>query len=149
MKIDTTQAWTAETLIQALQSIPADTVLGFVRPGKAQNTCWCGCGGGTANKFVPGHDSKFHSLAKQVARGLAEMPTEFVSDEARADFLKWHDKDLANPPAKAVRAVARPADVIRPVAVVQSFEQTEELDSENLDEDTADLLREVTGGEWS
>jgi hypothetical protein len=146
MKIDTTQAWTAQALIEALQAIPADTVLGFVRPGKAQNTCWCGCGGATGGKFVPGHDSKFHSLAKQVARGLAEMPTEFVNEDAEADFLKWHDKDLANPPAKAVRAVVRPVDVIRPVAVVQSFEQVEDEALVPGSPEHDELLREVTGG---
>lgn len=65
------------------------------------NVCWCGCGGATKSRFVPGHDARFHSLAKRVARGLAAMPESFVSEDARADFLKHHDAERIRIAAKA------------------------------------------------
>lgn len=60
------------------------------RPNGKQTTgvCWCGCGGATKGRFVPGHDARFHALAKKVAAGEAEMPEDFVCEEAKADFLK-------------------------------------------------------------
>ena len=58
------------------------------------NPCWCGCGGLTRRRFCPGHDARFHGLAKRVARGEAPMPETFVNDDARDDFMKWHDREL-------------------------------------------------------
>jgi hypothetical protein len=58
--------------------------------GKATtNVCWCGCGGTTKSRFVPGHDARFHSNAKNTARGKAEAPETFVCDAAEEDWLKW------------------------------------------------------------
>lgn len=31
--------------------------------------CWCGCGESVNNRFRQGHDAKFMSLVKKVARG--------------------------------------------------------------------------------
>lgn len=61
--------------------------------GKTKNRCWCGCGGLTNGKFVPGHDAKFHGLAKKVARDLEEMPDAFEHEEAEADFMKWYNAE--------------------------------------------------------
>jgi hypothetical protein len=69
-------------------------------------TCrWCGCGGATRSRFVPGHDARFHSLAKKVARGLVTMPENFVNADAKADFLKHHDAERARVAAKATAKV--------------------------------------------
>ena len=116
MKITTTTT-TVRALLAALAGRDADEAVEFVRPVKAATgECWCGCGGTTrGGKFVPGHDSKFHSLAKQVARGLAEMPTEWVCDGAEDDFLTWHDKEVplheareaAKAEIKATKAAAK------------------------------------------
>ncbi len=53
--------------------------------------CWCGCGGETRGRFVPGHDARFHGQAKKVARGLLEPgfgSTSFPHEEARAEFAR-------------------------------------------------------------
>ena len=72
-------------------------------PAKAASTglCWCGCGGSTKSRFVPGHDARFHGLAKKVARGTA--PKDFDAeayletlpcDAAREDFLAHVEAEL-------------------------------------------------------
>ncbi len=82
------------------------------RPDNNQPTvCWCGCGGPTKSRFVPGHDAKFHSLAKKVARGLATMPERFVSEDAKADFLKHLDAERAR---VAVKGAARSDPTSKP-----------------------------------
>lgn len=63
-----------------------------VQVAKPRFPCWCGCGGTTQSRFVPGHDGRFHGWAKKVARGtisaeeaealMAKMP----HDQARAHF---------------------------------------------------------------
>ena len=112
MRIETNRAWTVAELLVAVHGADPATVLVFGKTLKAdvRGVCWCGCGGATGGRFVPGHDSKFHSLAKQVARGLAVMP-EFVSDEAESDFMKWHDAEVpvfeAKEAAKAVLDAAK------------------------------------------
>ncbi len=77
--------------------------------GEEPTICWCGCGGATKSRFVPGHDARFHSLAKKVARGLATMPERFVNENARADFLKHHDAERARIAAKASAKVGTSA----------------------------------------
>ena len=128
MRIETNRAWTVAELLAAISETAPETVLVFGKTLKAdvRGVCWCGCGGATGGRFVPGHDSKFHSLAKQVARGLVVMP-EFVSDEAEADFMKWHDAEVpvheARETAKAVTDAAKAkAKADKPVAVVKSVE---------------------------
>ena len=131
MRIETNRAWTVAELLAAISETAPETVLVFGKTLKAdvRGVCWCGCGGATGGRFVPGHDSKFHSLAKQVARGLAEMP-EFVSDEAESDFMKWHDAEVpvfeAKEAAKVVLDAAKAkVKADKPVvtrAVVKSVE---------------------------
>ena len=131
MRIETNRAWTVAELLAAISETAPETVLVFGKTLKAdvRGVCWCGCGGSTGGRFVPGHDSKFHSLAKQVARGLAEMP-EFVSDEAESDFMKWHDAEVpvfeAKEAAKVVLDAAKAkVKADKPVvtrAVVKSVE---------------------------
>ena len=128
MRIETNRAWTVAELLAAIGETAPETVLVFGKTLKSsvKGVCWCGCGGATGGRFVPGHDSKFHSLAKQVARGLVVMP-EFVSDEAESDFMKWHDAEVpvheARETAKAVTDAAKAkAKADKPVAVVKSVE---------------------------
>ena len=126
MRIETNRAWTVAELLAAISETAPETVLVFGKTLKAdvRGVCWCGCGGATGGRFVPGHDSKFHSLAKQVARGLAEMP-EFVSDEAESDFMKWYDAEVpvfeAKEATKAVLDAAKAKAKVKadkPVATV-------------------------------
>jgi hypothetical protein len=95
-RVPTDREWTAETLIKALQGVSPETKLIFGSSTKttadATGTCWCGCGLPTAKKFAPGHDARFHGLAKKVARGQAHRPTSFVSPEAEADFDYWIER---------------------------------------------------------
>ena len=110
MRIDTAKV----TTIAALRALIAEqddaTTIDWVKTPKKNLTgeCWCGCGGTTKGRFVPGHDSKFHSLAKRVARGDEPMPESFVNDDAKADFLKWHDAEV---PKHAERQAAKAARV--------------------------------------
>lgn len=89
MRIETTTT-NVRAMLALLTDADPDEEVTFGKPPKAKtlNACWCGCGGTTGGKFQPGHDSKFHSLAKQVARGTAEHPESFVNEEAKADFAK-------------------------------------------------------------
>lgn len=79
---------------------------------KAPSACWCGCGGLTGGKFVPGHDARFHGQAKRHARAIAagENPTEpdFVNADAKADWDKWANAELPKA-KKAVEEAARKA----------------------------------------
>ena len=89
MKIDISRTFTVADLRTLLVAAEGTAQVEFTKTLKKDmtGTCWCGCGATTKSRFAPGHDSKFHSLAKQVARGQSEMPTEFVHDDAKADFL--------------------------------------------------------------
>jgi len=95
MQLDAGRAWTVADLRKAIEGAEDHEVVVFRRTKAKTNICWCGCGGLTGGKFVPGHDARFHGLAKRVARGEAEMPSEFVSPEAERDFMKWHNRELA------------------------------------------------------
>ncbi len=62
---------------------------------KAPVACWCGCGGQTRGKFVPGHDARFHGNAKKVDRGLLDAETTLAGlahDEARTEFQHHIDE---------------------------------------------------------
>lgn len=83
------------------------------------NACWCGCGGQTKSRFVPGHDAKFHSDAKKVARGLLaedDLPA-LPHEEAAAEFERcvalerpvWAAKEAAKAAAKAEKEAAKAA----------------------------------------
>ena len=134
MRIETNRAWTVAELLVAVDGADPATVLVFGKTLKAdvKGECWCGCGGSTRKKFVPGHDSRFHSLAKQVARGQASRPASFVCDAAEADFDKWHDAEVpvhaARVTAKAVTDAAKakikadkPVVTVGPLVMVKSI----------------------------
>jgi len=155
MRIDTNVALTvAELRALILGADDTATVEFFKTPKKLlTGECWCGCGETTKSRFAPGHDSKFHSLAKKVARGIEEMPTEWVNDDAEADFMKWHDAEVpkheARVAAKAEKAAAKevakaakPALVVKDEAPVIEEGPTGQLDPES-DEFKA-LMAEVS-----
>lgn len=130
MRINITNAVTVAQLRAQIKNASDDQVLTFfkIAKSKQQNECWCGCGGVTKGKFVPGHDSKFHSLAKQVARGLEEMPETFVNEDAKADFMKWHDAEV---PMHAERVAAKEAKrFAREQAKAEAKEAKETLKAE-------------------
>jgi len=118
MKIDISRAFTVADLRALLVDVEGTTQVEFTKTLKKDQTgvCWCGCGCQTKSKFAPGHDSKFHSLAKQVARGQAEMPTEFVHDDAKADFMSHVEKERPLWAAKqaAAKLIADAKPVVEP-----------------------------------
>ncbi len=66
--------------------------------------CWCGCGGTTRSRFVPGHDARFHGRAKKVARNeldMIEQLTALPHDEARAEFERHVEMETPKAEAKA------------------------------------------------
>jgi hypothetical protein len=73
------------------------------RPKSQPGLCWCGCGGSTKSRFVPGHDARFHGRAKRVASGKESWPESFVHAEAEADLRKWHDAAKAKVAADAAK----------------------------------------------
>lgn len=146
MRIEIDQIVTVADLLRVVEGLAPTTELTFGRTLKSQqvNTCWCGCGGETKGRFVPGHDARFHGLAKRVARGEAEMPATFVSDEARADFMKWHDREVPVARAKAeARRVAEEAKAAAKVAEAQARATVVEMTE--IDAETEALLAEMEG----
>ncbi len=131
MKIDTTRSLTVAAL-RALLAIAVDTdTVEFTRTLKKDQigTCWCGCGASTKSKFAPGHDSKFHSLAKQVARGQVTMEDalEPVTNlDAIADFKDhvakerplWAEKQAKIAAEKAAKPVKVKAEAKNPTACI-------------------------------
>lgn len=87
---------------------------------KAKVACWCGCGGQTGGRFVPGHDARFHGLAKKVARGQTEagpILSALPHEDAREHFLhhadeaaKTADAWLANEAEKARKRAEKAAE---------------------------------------
>jgi hypothetical protein len=109
MKIEITSNMTVAQLQALIAGANEGDTIQFVRPQVVVATggeCWCGCGGKTKAKFVPGHDARFHGLAKKVARGLEPMPESFVHAAAEADFMKWYDAEVAAIAAKGASKVA-------------------------------------------
>ena len=147
MRIDTNVALTvAELRALILGADDTATVEFFKTPKKLlTGECWCGCGEATKSRFAPGHDSKFHSLAKRVARDTETMPESFVNEDAKADFMKWHDAEVpkheARVAAKAEKAAAKevakaakpakPAPVVKDEAPVIEEGPTGQLDPES------------------
>jgi len=160
MKIDIAKTWTVETLTAALAD--KEGVIAFHRTprDKSLKPCWCGCGGTTKSRFVPGHDSRFHSTAKKVARGLLDFDEEVAKlphEDAVAEFerhvllevpkfeLKTKEKaaakkvkDDAKAEAKAAKEAAAPV-AETPEPEVTSFEVLEEGSDE-----LAALIAEVS-----
>ena len=140
MRIETNREWTAADLRAAIKDLAPETVLIFGKTLKSaiKGECWCGCGGSTGGKFVPGHDSRFHSLAKQAARDQVEYPTEFVNDEAEADFAMWHDRELpiwqAGQPLRDLKAATKAEKATKTKAepTVKSVKQLDKESSEYL-----------------
>ncbi len=80
------------------------------KTAKPLATCFCGCGGTTKSKFVPGHDARFHGWAKKVVRGeLAAEPilTALPHDDARNAFIDYAEKFE---PVEAARKAKEAAD---------------------------------------
>jgi hypothetical protein len=134
VRVPTDREWTADALIKALQGVSGDTKLIFgtsTKTAAATGTCWCGCGAPTAKKFAPGHDARFHGLAKKVARGQAHRPASFVSPEAEADFEVWVERTRREDATKVIASpIATIAPVLRPAAVIKSIEPTVEEPAE-------------------
>jgi len=138
MRILTNRSWTVSELLDALNGAESHEPVTFGSPRKAdqRNVCWCGCGGETGGKFCPGHDSKFHSLAKRAARGEAEIPESFVNDDAKTDFFKWYDKEKPIAEARAALKAAKdnanpPTPIVESVKPVEGAELEELLDEVN------------------
>lgn len=101
--------------------------------GKTKNFCWCGCGGLTNGKFVPGHDARFHSLAKQVARGLVDendLPP-VPCQEAADDFQMWVDRER---PIWAAKQAALAKEKAAKAAAKKKVETVVETDEEETEE---------------
>lgn len=74
--------------------------------------CFCGCGGHTKNKFVPGHDARFHGLVKRAVRGEVNIDDALASlphDEAREAFAAYADKIADSEAARKQRKIAEAA----------------------------------------
>ena len=146
IEIPTDAQWTVASLTAALAQFAPGDVISFGRSTKAKaatGTCWCGCGTPTTKKFAPGHDARFHGWAKRAARGEMPIVTDFVSDEARADYMKWFN---AEKEAIATKQVLAPAiQVLRPVAAeIKSIEPIEEP-ADGVDAETLIATMEALG----
>jgi hypothetical protein len=107
--------------------------------------CWCGCGGLTKGKFMPGHDSRFHALAKKVARGEADMPTSFVNEDAEQDFMKHFNAELPRHEARVAEAAAKKSEKeARLAAKKAEIEAKEAAQDEVEDEEVEDEVEEET-----
>ena len=75
--------------------------------------CWCGCGGLTKSKFVQGHDSKFHSRAKQVLRGTLNLDEELAKlphQESRDEFVRYMESQRDNEAARSQKLAVKAAE---------------------------------------
>jgi hypothetical protein len=65
---------------------------------------------------VPGHDARFHALAKKVARGQAEAPAEFANASAEEDFLRVMTAEEAKIAAKRAEEPPTEEETAEPAA---------------------------------
>ncbi len=158
MRIDTATVLTIGQLRALIANAPDGASIDWAKTPKKQLTgeCWCGCGATTKSKFAPGHDSKFHSLAKQVARGLEEMPESFVNEDAEADFMKWHDREVPKHEARVMEKLAKAATKAKEKAAKETEVQAPKAERvaapvverapvvEAVTDDVEALLAEVT-----
>lgn len=89
--------------------------------------CFCGCGGSTKSKFVPGHDARFHGLAKRVVRGEVKAEDALATlphDEAREAFLAYSDKITASEAERAERIAREKAEKLAERARVAAEKAT-------------------------
>lgn len=113
--------------------------------------CWCGCGGLTKSKFVQGHDSKFHSRAKQVLRGTLNLDEELAKlphAEARAEFVSYMESQRDNEVARNQKLAAKAAASAKKAAekakakadelAAKAVPVTEPVDGETEDSEVAD-----------
>jgi hypothetical protein len=87
-----------------LTDLPAGTIpeLPKVVKAKFPGVCFCGCGGATKGRFVPGHDSRFHASAKNAARdeaagkkpNLDALLDALPCEEARDEFAEWYEAEF-------------------------------------------------------
>jgi hypothetical protein len=130
VRIPTNRTWTAASLAKALAGLPGDTELvfgsGATATATGTRTCWCGCGSPTKSKFAVGHDARFHGEAKKAARGLLPVRTEFVNEEARADWMKWFETERAEIARKAI-------PVIDEIPVIEEITEVEEDFAESVE----------------
>ncbi len=157
--IDTASIRNVRDLLDIIGDMDHNTTIEFVRTPKSkqQNLCWCGCGQTTKSRFVPGHDARFHGLAKRVARGEEAMPETWACDEAKADFLAHveqerplHEaREKAREAARAARDEARAArDEAREEAraareAKKAKRAVEIVEMVEIDDETAALLAEI------
>ncbi len=114
---------------------------------KAKSVCWCGCGGLTNGKFVPGHDARFHSRAKKVARGelnLDEQLAILPHDEARAEFVEHVEKEKPKAAARAEAEAKKKADRETKAAQKLAEKAAKEAESQEPDAEPAVLGGEAT-----
>lgn len=112
---------------------------------KELKVCFCGCGGMTKARFVPGHDSKFHSRAKlamrvsedtdEIAAAIDAMSESLPHEEARAELVDFVEKQW--PKEEARRAKEAAAKVVREKkaadkAAKLAAARQEKLDKESL-----------------
>ena len=102
---------TVRELLAQLEQAEPSALVAVVKAKKEPGECWCGCGGHTKSRFVPGHDSRFHSAAKQVARGtlnlddeLAKLPHEDSRELFRACVAEETPKHEARVAEEAAAA---------------------------------------------
>ena len=149
MKIDITRTWTKAALLDHLGSLDSGAALEFVRPPKAKTReCWCGCGGETkGGKFIPGHDSKFHSLAKQITRGLSTVTQDDIEEtlpcQEAIDDLRHHialelPLHQAREKAKAAIKATKAATKLAKAETSEILES--EVPGETSDSEVDDLL---------
>ena len=149
LSINTNEIETVADLLAVIGGVSHDTPVEFRKKAVTGGLCWCGCGQTTKSRFVPGHDSRFHGLAKKVARGEAEWPSSWENEEARADFLSWvqrerplHEaREAARDAVKAERDAAKQArDAAKTEKVAAKARIVEMVE---IDEETAGLLAEM------
>ena len=134
MRIDTTKTTVRDLLTLLADADPSEEVSFARATKKATVPCWCGCGGTTQSRFVPGHDSRYHSSAKQVARGQADHEEELARlphDEARAEFDRHVAAEKPRHAAKEVEKAAererRESDKVAKTAQKEAAKATEEF----------------------
>lgn len=156
MQITTTPT-TVAALRSLLADLPDDEAVSFAKPAKRQpGPCWCGCGTQTKGRFAPGHDARYHGLAKRVARGEAdeaEALAGLAHDEARdklreliAEERPIHEaKQAAIAAEKAAKAKAKadakPATTEEPELALVGAEADE---AEAVDDEAASFFADLS-----
>ena len=101
---------TRDELVAALEALKAKS--SAAKTGT--NSCYCGCGGLTKSRFVPGHDARFHSWAKAVARGerdLGETLMGLPHDLAKEEFQRCVAHEIPVQQARAALAQRKAAEL--------------------------------------